>query len=65
MEKDELYKMIRIAYGYGKNIPDSLIEYGIKKYDFMPVINLYKAGYRLQPKNTDKKQTTTKKEVKK
>lgn len=65
MKNEELYKMIRIAYGYGDDIPDSLIAYGIKKFDFMPVINLYRANYRQMPKNTAKKPTATKKEVKK
>ena len=52
MASKELYKMIRVAYNYGDDIPDSLIEYGLKKFDFAPVVNLYKANYREQPKNT-------------
>lgn len=54
MHNEELYKMIRVAYNYGDDIPDSLIAYGITKFDFMPVVNLYKAGYRVQPKSTAK-----------
>jgi hypothetical protein len=61
MKSEVLYKMIRVAYGYGDDIPDSLIEYGIKRFDFAPIISLYKAGYRLQPKGTDKPSTTAKK----
>ena len=60
MYNEELYKMIRIAYNYGNDIPDSLIAYGIKKFDFMPVVNLYKAGCRLQQKNTAKNTATAK-----
>lgn len=59
MNKDELYKMIRVAYGYGKDIPDSLIEYGIKKFEFTPIINLYKAGYRPQAKEAIKNESKT------
>ena len=66
MKSEVLYKMIRVAYGYGDDIPDSLIAYGIKRFDFAPIINLYKAGYRLPPKGADKavandKKTTAKK----
>lgn len=60
MNSELLYKMIRVAYNYGDDIPDSLIAYGIKKFDFAPVVNLYKAGYRLPQKDTAKPTTTPK-----
>lgn len=59
MNSDELYEMIRVAYGYGEDIPDSLIAYGIKKFDFMPIVNLYKKGYRLQQKDEVKNTAET------
>jgi hypothetical protein len=59
MNSVELYEMIRVAYNYGNDIPDSLIAYGIKKFDFAPVVNLYKAGYRVQQKEKSKSSVAT------
>lgn len=61
MNSEVLYKMIRDAYNYGDDIPDSLIAYGIKKFDFAPIVNLYKAGYRLPTDSTVKPAPTPKK----
>ena len=60
---NELYKMIRVAYRYGDDVPDSLIAYGLSRKDFQPVVNLYNAGYKEKkdtPTTTRPKQTSIK-----